>query len=215
MRSSGLAGALLAGGQSSRFGADKLELALPGSKRPVWSAPADALAALTEPLAWVAPGPSRSPAFQSVPDPGVGPLPAIAAALAWGAQRGAIAVLVLAADLPVMNEQALLKLVEAWEGSAPGVSVCALGPKGHREPLCAIYPTCWAAAIQAQVDAGQRKARASWLQEPLPVELRNTEVTTAVTVLEHRQATIHPCFNLNRPEDWQFLQQRAQEEELP
>ncbi len=126
-----VAGLLLTGGASRRMGADKAAIVLGGET--LAARGARVLSAVAEPALEVGPGRSGLEAVREEP-PGQGPLAAIAAG--WLALRGrghSGAVLVLAADMPLVDDAALHALA-----AAPGGSVVPV-VDGIAQPLCARY----------------------------------------------------------------------------
>jgi molybdopterin-guanine dinucleotide biosynthesis protein A len=146
------AAAVLAGGASRRMGRDKATLAVGGVELAALALAAAARVA--HPVVLVAPEghPARRIAAPAVADPGLGPLAALAAALA---ALDAEHVLVLAADHPGLRTGLLAHLV----GLAPrGEAVaCRRGPR--LEPLVAVYaraPALAAARARLAEPAGDR-----------------------------------------------------------
>lgn len=139
-----LLGAVLAGGRSRRFGRDKTAAAVDGI--PMVER---AVAALESVCADVIVVSSREDTpggdWRIVPDirPGGGPLAGIEAALVEAESReaGRWAVLVLAADLPLVGVEAVEDLVEAFRGAPPSVDAVAASRDGDPpfEPLFAVY----------------------------------------------------------------------------
>jgi len=131
------AAAVLAGGASRRMGRDKATLRLGGVE--LASLALAVAARVAEPVVLVAPEghPARRVAAPAVADPGLGPLAAVAAALA---ALEAEHVLVLAADHPGLRVELLAHLV-ALAGRAgaagPEAVACRRGPR--LEPLVAVY----------------------------------------------------------------------------
>jgi molybdenum cofactor guanylyltransferase len=126
------AAAVLAGGASRRMGRDKATLAVGGVALAARVLAAAALVA--DPVVLVAPEghPARGLDAPVVTDPGQGPLPALAAALA---ALEAEHVLVLAADHPGL----VVDLLAHLAALAPGgeAVACRRGPR--LEPLVAVY----------------------------------------------------------------------------
>lgn len=226
-----VAGALLAGGRSTRFGSDKLRACVPGSSEPLAERSARALRESgCTPLAWLSPHPPcfESQGFEHLADRAEGPLGALALALMWAQAQKASHLLVVAGDLPLIRGQHLAYLRFVAANGELGQAYCARGPDGSPEPLCAVYPSSWANDAESLFAQGRRAARDLWLSEPHGVDLEaapNTrpssasesspEVTVSVTVPGEGRVTIHPCFNLNDQEDWEQLQRWSKEGELP
>jgi molybdopterin-guanine dinucleotide biosynthesis protein A len=110
-----IAGVLLTGGRSTRYGRDKGALFGP--------AVADVLRQVADPVHEVGPGFTSLPA---VADPGEGPLRALACAPGHGDA------LVLACDLPRITAELL-----QWLADQPGTAVPVVD--GRVQPLCARY----------------------------------------------------------------------------
>lgn len=226
-----VAGALLAGGRSTRFGSDKLQARLPTrSERLIESSAAALRESGCAPLAWLS---ARAPSvdssgFEHLSDPAEGPLGAVALALEWAESKQASYLVAVAGDLPLLRAHHLAYLRVAAARTHGGQLVCALGANGHAEPLCAAYPVAWAARARRLYASGERAVRALWQSPPRLVDLSMApgspshsaseyaaEVTVSVTVPSDGRVTIHPCFNLNDQEDWEQLQKWSKEGELP
>jgi molybdenum cofactor guanylyltransferase len=154
---------LLAGGRSSRMGADKALIEIDG--QPLWRRQLEALRRLS-PDQLLLSGPERDPVIETVRDEvvGAGPLAGISAALdrsSWPL------VVVLAIDLPMMTTaflRSLLQLCREEQGIVP--------QRGdYFEPLAAIYPKRCAplaiAALQNGDFAMQNFVRAAISEELL------------------------------------------------
>jgi len=130
-------GAVLAGGESRRFGSDKAR-ALLGGKSLVERA-AETLAAVFSEVVVVSSRPVSTPAWPQVPDAlgGGGPLAGIAGALTYASSRGLEGAFVLACDLPLV-EAGTVRSVLAALGEHPAAAPVAEGSV-HWEPLCAVY----------------------------------------------------------------------------
>jgi molybdopterin-guanine dinucleotide biosynthesis protein A len=145
-----VAAAVLAGGRSRRMGRDKATLEVGGV--PLARLALAAAAAVADPVVLVAPDghPARRLGARVVPDPGQGPLPALAAALA---ALDAPHVLVLAGDHPGLQPALLRWLVRL---RAEGEAV-ACRRAGRLEPLVAVYRRAPAmAAAGERLAAGDR-----------------------------------------------------------
>lgn len=126
------AGVLLTGGASRRMGRDKATLA-PAGGPTLARRTAGLLAGHTSPCVELGPGVSG---LDARPDPGGGPLRALAAAAAlWAALPADGQVVVVATDLPRLNDPFLAWLVAH---PAPGAVVPVAG--GRAQPLAARYP---------------------------------------------------------------------------
>jgi molybdopterin-guanine dinucleotide biosynthesis protein A len=135
MSSVGVAGALLAGGQSRRMGRDKAMLQWRGR---TWAAlMADTLAgAGCDPVVQI--GGSPATGVRCVPDryPGEGPLGGVLTAL--DALEGRF-VAVVACDLPLLTSITVERLRRCLD-DGPGLHV-AVADSGRIEPLCAVWRT--------------------------------------------------------------------------
>ncbi len=148
----GVAGMLLTGGASRRMGFNKATLSVEG--RALAGRIADCLERVASPAIEVGPGRSGLAAVVEDP-PGSGPLVALstgAAALRRGGHLGSV--LVVACDLPLLDE-ALLRLLAEWPGNHSVVPVV----DGHPQPLCARWCGEDLLAAASFVDAGERSMR--------------------------------------------------------
>jgi molybdopterin-guanine dinucleotide biosynthesis protein A len=155
--SPGFDGVVLSGGQGRRFGADKTAVQLGGT-----SLLDRAVGALADARRVVVVGP-RDPSAVVGPEvvrvredpPGGGPGAALAAGLA---EVGAPVVVVLAADLPFVDRDAVASLVAALEqaasvGAVPVDGVVPVDADGRPQPLLAAYRTdALRRAVAAQDD---------------------------------------------------------------
>ena len=142
-------GAVLAGGLSSRMGADKALVEVAGRPMVEWVS-----AALTDVVdRVVVAGRSESIlGLYPLPDPvegPVGPLAGVAAALVEATATGAGAVLAVAVDHPFVRRHTLARLVEASGGEA----VVPLAG-GFRQVTCAVYPAAWHTEALAELGVG-------------------------------------------------------------
>ena len=138
-----MTGVILAGGRSTRMGADKATVDLSGRAMIDWVA--EALAQVcAEVVVAGREGPIRG--LEAVPDVGDrhrGPLAGIAAC----AGRGAITV--VAVDQPWVRPQTLQALMDL-DGELPVVPV----DRGARQATCAVYPAGLEAIMFEELDAG-------------------------------------------------------------
>ncbi|MAW59680.1 MAG: hypothetical protein CMJ94_02455 [Planctomycetes bacterium] len=218
----GCAAALLAGGSSSRFPGNKLQLQLPGDPRSLARRAAEQFLGLEcAHHAWLAPAAPEPGALPDgwdwLQDPGRGPAAALASALRHAEAQGLDAVLLLAADLPLIQTrhlQALLEQLPRLRADPQTPPVCALDAQGRPQPLCALYATRHLLPLSALLDEGKRSMHALLERGWSGVELA-PEVTVSVTSPRAGRATIHPCFNLNREQDWEQLLAWSKEGKLP
>jgi len=156
-------GYLLAGGRSTRFGADKLRAPFAG--RPVAAWARDCLTAACggpdrvhavgpDPaaLAWLGLPVVRDVDLADGPDAHRGPLAGIVAAVA---DAGGY---LLAADMPAVTPQILTALAAA--GARRPACVTALG---HLQPLAAWWPGACADVLRTVVEGGERRAVEAFL----------------------------------------------------
>jgi molybdenum cofactor guanylyltransferase len=143
------AGILLTGGRSRRMGADKASLVLDGETLAVRAG--RRLAAVCDPALELGDGASDLPHVRESP-PGAGPLAALAAAGSALRARGfAGPALMLAVDLPAVDEPLL-----RWLRDRPGVSTVVPRVDGRLQPVCARYGTDALVAAESLVIGGVR-----------------------------------------------------------
>lgn len=135
------AGAVLAGGESRRFGRDKARATLAGRPMAGWAV--EALSPHADPLLLVGgdEGLARELGVEAVADrrPGRGPLAGLEAALGRAREAGAPGALVVACDLPLVDGALVGALVAASDGGRR--AAVARGPaSAGLQPLCAYYP---------------------------------------------------------------------------
>jgi molybdopterin-guanine dinucleotide biosynthesis protein A len=123
-----VAGILLTGGASRRMGVDKATLVVDGET--LAARAARVLAAVCDPVIEVGSGVSGLPAVREDP-PGAGPL---AALVAGAGALGALPVVLLACDMPFVDEP-LLRLLAQWPGDGTVVPVA----DGRFQYACARY----------------------------------------------------------------------------
>jgi molybdopterin-guanine dinucleotide biosynthesis protein A len=203
------AGALIAGGKSSRMGQDKLALRLHDGRR-VLEIPAQALRDCCGHCLLVAPDPQPQHAlhgFQPLADalPDGGPLAGLVAALEWASTQPEIKwVMALAGDLPFM-QASVVQQIQVTARTHPGLAVVAMGDCGP-EPLIAAYPVAFAIPARQMLDQGKRALQGlldlqPWMPCATPEVLGND--------------TISPYFNLNLPQDWEYFLDQANATEAP
>lgn len=180
-----LAIALLAAGSATRFGGRKLDADLNG--RPLGRHALDTALALGQGPALVVVGEpvpafARGPEVGTLvnPDAAAGLGTSVALAARYADNGGAMALLLLAADMPLVSEATLRRLVDAC---APGTPSAVLHPDGHPGvPAC--FPRDWFAALQGLT--GDRGAGAL---------LRGSDEVRAIAVPAAELADV------DRPED--------------
>jgi molybdenum cofactor guanylyltransferase len=160
-----IGGLLLTGGASARMGVDKADLRRDG--RRLADRGAAVLAEVCGPVIEVGDGSSGLDAVRE-PEPGSGPLAALAAGAAALRDRGhSGALLVLAVDLPFV-EVPLLRLIA---GHQPTGTTLVPVAGGVPQSLCARYDAAAGATATDLVAAGRRSLRAlldavSWQELP-------------------------------------------------
>ncbi len=141
-----IAGLVLAGGRSSRFGSDKAAALLEGRTLLDW-----ALAALRPHCAAVEVSGRGLPDAPGDPD---GPLSGVKAGLIWARSIGATRLATLPCDMPRVPADLMLRLAAV---DAPVVSVrTADGP----QPLCALWSVDLLEAITAELALGHPSVQA-------------------------------------------------------
>jgi molybdopterin-guanine dinucleotide biosynthesis protein A len=148
-----VAGAVLAGGKSSRMGCDKAMLHY--EDEPLIARAVGLLGRMMEQVFIVGDRPDLDGFAKVVPDhwPGEGPLCAIATALTDTDQKF---VLVLAVDLPEMRAEWLARLLRAASTSEATAVVSVV--EGRMQPLCAVYRASLLPALEAVIAGGERRA---------------------------------------------------------
>ena len=166
-----LLGAILAGGQSRRFGSDKAMADLGGM--PMIARVAEALAPFVE--ATVTCGhPAELPGIIGVADlprPGLGPLGGLAGALQYAAAQGFEAVLSAGCDTPVLAAGLMARL----RGAHTATFVI-------QSPIIGFWPASLAAALLAHLDRPGGRSMRGWadavgavaLNAPTPIPNVNT-----------------------------------------
>lgn len=169
-----LLGAILAGGQSRRFGSDKAMADLGG--RPMIVRVAEALAPFVEATV-VCGHPEVPPGMVGVadlPHPGLGPLGGLAGALHHAASHGFEAVLSVGCDTPVLDPDLLSRLRDSEAG-------CFVADA----PIIGRWPASLAAALLAHLAGPGSRAVRGW-----------AEAVGAAPI-----ATLRPVPNVNTPAD--------------
>lgn len=151
-------GAILAGGQSRRYGSMK-HLAEIGGTRLVERVAKALEAAGARPVLISGPHvPDLSHVLPCRQDlrPGLGPLSGLHTALLWARELGLSGALCVACDMPFVAPALLRRLAEIGERTADTVIAPeSEGPRGL-EPLCAWYPRSAAQEVEVRLDTGAR-----------------------------------------------------------
>lgn len=188
----GLTGIVLAGGTSSRLGRDKTALVIGESGQSMLVRTARLLRQVVPEV--IISGRSHEE-FPALPDdmPGTGPVGAITTAL----RHTGTACLVLACDMPFMDERILRILLHAWSHRPEGSLVTALvhPDTGRKENLVAVYE-------QGALRYLEPSLRANLLKIALVVP---EEYYCFVPVPEGASEAF---FNINRPADLKKVEER-------
>ena len=191
---SDVAGYILVGGKSSRFGRDKALVEIGG--RPLALRVADALSPVTGEVTLVgAPEKYLRLGLRVIPDPlpDFGPLAGILAALedsksAWN--------LLVACDMPGISSEFLSFLLERARESRADVML-PMDAGGRAEPLCAVYALGSQGAIRQAIERGTHKVSDAFDQlqvgRLLPAEYGRFDPDGRLFA------------NLNSPADWEKL----------
>lgn len=164
-----LLGAVLAGGEARRFGAPKAEAVLGG--RTLVQRAVDALRGVVREVIVVSSRAVPGTGVPVVPDrrEGLGPLGGLETALLEARARECSGVLLLACDLPLMDEALLRALVEAAGDSAAAAPerIDAIDSRGGGvEPTCAVYGVEILDVVQHRLESGVRSLHALFRDVP-------------------------------------------------
>ena len=174
-----LFGLVLAGGASRRMGHDKAALALHGQPQLLWAREL-LLRHCTQVFVSIRAGQQDDPLRRGLPTlidshDGAGPIAGIAAAQAAYPD---CAWLVLACDLPFVDDAVISRLVSRRDGRP--VVAYASSHDGLPEPLCAIYEPASRTGVMAAIDSGRNCPRkfilgtgVGLLEQPDPAALDN------------------------------------------
>lgn len=149
-------GAILAGGQSRRYGAPKALVTIGGT--PIVERVRAALSYVCPDIILIANDQELYAGLglpmRSDVRPGYGVLGGILTALLWAREEGRPGALAVACDMPFLSPGLLRRLLEL----ADGADVVAPESEGKRgvEPLCAWYGVGCIPAIEAELDRGDR-----------------------------------------------------------
>ncbi len=152
-------GAIMAGGQSTRYGSPKA-LALVSGERVV-DRVARTLRSVTPDIVLIAndSGLADTIGIDARPDrvPGLGPIGGFDAALGWAAERGATGILAVGCDMPFLSAGLLAALLQQADATgADAILPESTGPRGV-EPLTAWYGVACLPAIQAAITRGDHR----------------------------------------------------------
>jgi molybdopterin-guanine dinucleotide biosynthesis protein A len=186
-------GVILAGGRSQRLGGgDKCLLPLGDA-----SILAFVIAALKHQTSVLAINSNSAPALfedtglevRADVLPGrLGPLAGIHTAMLWARERGADSVLTVPADTPFLPRDLVARLAAAR--AAGQASIAVSGAEMH--PVVGLWPSALAEQLQDYLAGGVYRVRA-WLGQ---ISFRTVEFETGA---------IDPFWNINTPDDLQFV----------
>ncbi len=140
-------GAVLAGGESRRFGSDKAEALLDG--RRLLDHAADSLAPFCENVVVV----GRAGGIPDSPLPGLGPLGGLCGALAHARANDFDAVLTTACDVPYLPAELIAALAAAPPAAAADLPVVGCWPAGLAERLADYLEDAGPRAVRAWCEA--------------------------------------------------------------
>lgn len=156
-RSSLRLGAILAGGQSRRFGSPKLLAIVDGVPLVERMASRVSQAGASAVLITGPHLPDMSHILPCRQDlrPGLGPLSGVHTALMWARELGLSGTLCVACDLPLLPSALLRRIAELGEHTSDTVFAPRSTSPIGLEPLCAWYPASAAREVEDQLDSGQ------------------------------------------------------------
>ena len=199
----GIAGYVLAGGGSTRFGQDKALVAFEG--KPMLLRMRELLGSVSgDVIVIAAEGKYTSIGVESVADqrPGEGPLGGIITALAVSAksQRHIPWNLIVGCDMPFLTSEWLVHMAERAEASTSEVVV----PQSASglEPLCACWRTSALAKLQQAFEKGVRKVTEA--MKPLDMEILDEPVW------KRFDSAGRLFWNMNTPADYKEAQKVLQ-----
>ena len=189
----GWLGAVLAGGQSRRFGRDKAFADLGGSalvkraERALGPAVARVVVIANDVTAHGAVG--RDVRADIIP--GIGPLGGLHAAVAWASEQGLEGAAVLATDMPFVPASLFAALADRL-GTFDAAVPESRGPRGF-EPLCGLYRTSCLGEIEAAIRRGDRSVVSFFPDIAVSV--------LPLSDVERHGDAERMFFNVNRPQD--------------
>jgi molybdopterin-guanine dinucleotide biosynthesis protein A len=194
-----VAGLVLAGGRSLRFGGEKAAALLDGRPLLLWAA-LRLQASCGAVAANVRPGTEAEalalandlPVLHDAPGDADGPLAGVRAGLVWAAGIGARALAVSPCDAPLLPDDLFARLI-----AAAGEGAAMAETSEGRQPLCAVWPVTALSVVSAALEGGAH-----------PPTWRVLEGLGAAKVhFEPPEAFA----NLNTKEDWAAAQARSRE----
>jgi molybdopterin-guanine dinucleotide biosynthesis protein A len=156
MTPAAVAGLVLAGGRSLRFGGEKAAALLDGRPLLLWAA-LRLQASCGAVAVNVRPGTEAEalartndlPVLYDAPGDADGPLAGVRAGLAWAAGIGARALAVSPCDAPLLPDDLFARLIEA-----AGQGAAMAETREGRQPLCALWPVTALPAVSAALIGG-------------------------------------------------------------
>ncbi len=190
-----IAGLLLAGGRSSRFGSEKAVAPLAGRPLLAWSA--GALAEVCKTVAVSAVADSEAallaksmglPVVVDDPRHARGPLAGLAAGLAWAHATGFDHLVTLPCDTPLVSGRELSRLLADLGAGPAAYAVTEDGP----QPLCAVWRVDLLGMLGVRLAMGRHPAVRAFLDDieatPVsyadPTPFRNANTPQALALLE-------------------------------
>ncbi|MGH8226428.1 MAG: molybdenum cofactor guanylyltransferase [Steroidobacteraceae bacterium] len=155
-----VAGVVIAGGRSARFGGEKAAAVLAGKPLLLW-----AVQRLAGSCAAVAvntrPGTASEtlacaeslPVVHDAPGDAQGPLAGVKAGLAWARELGAHTLAVSPCDAPLLPQDLFIRLIEA-----AGCGAALAETSEGRQPLCAVWPVSALAQVTEALAGGAHPA---------------------------------------------------------
>jgi len=155
-----VAGVVIAGGRSTRFGGEKAVAQFAGKPLLVWAA--DRLRTSCEQVAVNARPGTEAEAlaraqglavlYDAAGDP-AGPLSGVRAALQWARDIGAAQLAVSPCDVPLLPEDVFVRLLQEAHGAAALAET-----KDGLQPLCSVWPTTALDLLSAALAGGKHPA---------------------------------------------------------
>lgn len=202
-----IAGAVMAGGRSSRFGSPKMLAEFGGTT--LLGQALETLSQSVDEVAVVATFATRLPRLEVTVlhdrAEAAGPLAGVQRALEWGKERAASHVLCIACDTPLLGVP-LLRALVALAKASPGRAVAAENRSGDAEPLCTLYPVEALGTIARRIERGEHALRAL-LAELGPRILPAAEI-------ERYGNPDHLFFNVNTASDFDIARRIAWDKHL-
>lgn len=218
MPTSPISGYILAGGRSSRMGADKSLLMLGG--KPLIRHAVDKLRGICEPVHILSRDPALSAYAPLVPDlhPGCGPIGGIEAALAHSSSAWN---LVLPVDVPFLPSEVLRSWAESITAPDSTIRVAMFSADGRPQPAVCLLHRQIASSVRAAVTLKEYKllpvleacAEVLSLQLDCPLEqildIRPIEGESQTASIGGPGSISLWFSNLNTPEDFALAQNRV------